>query len=247
MSSLDAAYAKWADLDLDTASEDDEPQRPRAAPSKKRSKRRVEAVAAEFPDVAFEIRFQPFQLYPDLPRDSRGVDKLEYFTALSERRRPNASMAEKKARIAGLVGAWKADGLDLTSPFGVDGGRWGSSFDAQRLIWLARQQGREDPMIEAIYKLNHVDNEPLSDHAKLLEAARAAGVQRAPELLAGPTAPARGRCSARQRVAMGINAVPVIVLDDKHVISNGAPEKDFLRRTFKHLIDTGTVPPHLGA
>ena len=42
-------------------------------------------------------------------------------------------------------------------------------------------------------------------------------------------------------------SVPVIVLDDKHVISNGAPEKDFLRRTFKHLIDTGTVPPHLGA
>ncbi|KAH8064875.1 dithiol-disulfide isomerase [Aureococcus anophagefferens] len=199
MSSLDAAYAKWADLDLDTASEDDEPQRPRAAPSKKRSKRRVEAVAAEFPDVAFEIRFQPFQLYPDLPRDSRGVDKLEYFTALSERRRPNASMAEKKARIAGLVGAWKADGLDLTSPFGVDGGRWGSSFDAQRLIWLARQQGREDPMIEAIY--TRAGSRP----------GRRPGAREVLERY-------------QHYVAMGINAVPVIVLDDKHVISNGAPE-----------------------
>ena len=40
------------------------------------SKRRVEAVASEFRDVEFTIRFQPFQLYPDLPRDSRGVDKL---------------------------------------------------------------------------------------------------------------------------------------------------------------------------
>ena len=45
MSSLDAAYAKWADLDLDTASEDDEPQRPRAAPSKKRSKVVVDIVS----------------------------------------------------------------------------------------------------------------------------------------------------------------------------------------------------------
>ena len=114
------------------------------------SKRRVEAVASEFRDVEFTIRFQPFQLYPDLPRDSRGVDKLEYFTALGEKRRPNQPMAEKKARIEGLVGAWKDDGLDLTSPFGVDGGRWGNSFDAQRLIWLARQQGRENAMIEAM-------------------------------------------------------------------------------------------------
>ncbi|KAH8043721.1 hypothetical protein JL722_15030 [Aureococcus anophagefferens] len=90
-------------------------------------------------------------------------------------------------------------------------------------------------MIEAIYSLNHVDNEPLSDHAKLLEAARAAGVQRAPELLA--RADGLGAREVLERyqhyVAMGINAVPVIVLDDKHVISN-APEKD-LRRTFKHL------------
>ena len=104
-------------------------------------------------------------------------------------------------------------------------------------------------MIEAIYSLNHVDNEPLSDHAKLLEAARAAGVRRAPELLA--QADGLGAREVLERyqhyVAMGINAVPVIVLDDKHVISNGAPDKDFLRRTFKHLIDTGTVPPHLGA
>ena len=39
MSSLDAAYAKC------TASEDDEPQRPRAAPSKKRSKVVVDIVS----------------------------------------------------------------------------------------------------------------------------------------------------------------------------------------------------------
>lgn len=44
MSSLDAAYAKWADLEC-TASEDDEPQRPRAAPSKKRSKVVVDIVS----------------------------------------------------------------------------------------------------------------------------------------------------------------------------------------------------------
>ena len=43
MSSLDAAYAKWADRDA--ASEDDEPQRPRAAPSKKRSKVVVDIVS----------------------------------------------------------------------------------------------------------------------------------------------------------------------------------------------------------
>ena len=160
--------------------------------------------------------------------------------------RPVQECDRRLTRVSsvGLVGAWKDDGLDLTSPFGVKGGRWGSSFNAQRLIWLARQQGREDAMIEAIYKLNHVDNEPLSDHSSLLEAARSAGVQRADELLADPGGLGAKEVAAKTQeyVRMGINAVPVIILDEKYVISNGAPEPAFLKQTFATLIKTGTLP-----
>lgn len=200
----------------------------------------------EFPGTDFSIRFQPFQLYPDLPAGSSndGVDKLEYFTALGERRYPGRSLDDKKAKIEGLVGAWKRDGLDLTSPFGVKGGRWGSSFDAQRLIWLARGQGKEDAMIEGIYDLNHVKNEPLSDHAALLAAAEAAGVERASELLADPAGlgAAEVRAKTRSYVKMGINAVPVLILDEKYIISNGCPEHAYLRSVFRELIATGTLP-----
>ena len=202
------------------------------------------------PDFAgeadFSIRFQPFQLYPDLPSGTSndGVDKLAYFTALGERRYPGRSTDEKRQKIEGLVGAWARDGLALTSPFGVKGGRWGSSFDAQRLIWLARQQGKEDAMIERIYELNHVANRPLSDHAALREAARAAGVDRADELLADPAGLGAREVEKKTRsyVRMGITAVPVLILDEKYVISNGCPEHAFLRATFRELITTGTLP-----
>ena len=55
--------------------------------------------------------------------------------------------------------AWAAEGLKLKSPpTGLNedgGGMMGSSFDAQRLIMFAREEGREDQMIEAIYSANH--------------------------------------------------------------------------------------------
>ena len=79
--------------------------------------------------IRAEMRKLIKKLYPDLPRDSRGVDKLDYFKRLSERRSPGMPMEEKTRKITGLVGAWKADGLDLTSPFGVAGGRGGRRSD----------------------------------------------------------------------------------------------------------------------
>lgn len=84
----------------------------------------------------------------------------------------------------------------------------------------------------------------MSDHAALLGAARTAGVQRAKELLSKSDGLGAREVTEKyqQYLRMGINAVPVIVLDDKYVISNGAPERDFLRGAFKELIDTGAVP-----
>merc|ERR1719159_741107 len=87
------------------------------------------------------------------------------------------SQSEERGRR--LHAAWAEDGLTLAPK----GGRWGNSFDAQRLISLARKQGREDAMCEEIYKGNHEQNQPLSEWSFLLAAAERAGVTGAKELL----------------------------------------------------------------
>ena len=68
------------------------------------------------------------------------MDKKKFFEDLSRER--NGGVPVDPAVIAerrrGLKEAWAADGLTLADRVG----KWGQSFDAQRLISFARKQGR---------------------------------------------------------------------------------------------------------
>lgn len=126
-----------------------------------------------------------------------------------------------------LRAAWNADGLTLAPK----GGRWGQSFDAQRLISLARKQGREDAMVEQIYSGNHEQNQPLSEWKFLLAAAERAGVIGAEEMLKSDQEVAEVKAKIRKHIDMGINAVPVIVVNDQQPI-HGAPDHALLAEAF---------------
>jgi len=188
-------------------------------------------VIPQFVDEAeVQIRFQPFQLYPDLPEgDNQGVDKIEYFQQLRTLRNggvaPDPEFVEERGRR--LRAAWKNDGLNLAAK----GGRWGQSFDAQRLISLARKQGREDAMVEEIYSGNHERNQPLSEWSFLVAAAGRAGVIGAEELLHSDQEADEVRAKIRRHIEMGINAVPVIVINDRARI-HGAPDHEVLADAF---------------
>lgn len=191
----------------------------------------MQAVIPQFADEAeFQIRFQPFQLYPDLPKgDNQGVDKIEYFQRLRTARNggvaPDAEVVAERGER--LREAWKNDGLTLAPK----GGRWGQSFDSQRLISLSRKQGREDAMVEEIYSGNHEGNQPLSEWSFLIAAAERAGVTGAEELLRSDQEADEVRAKIRKHIEMGINAVPVIVVNDGAPM-HGAPDHKLLADIF---------------
>lgn len=195
----------------------------------------------QFEDRAdFQIRFQPFQLYPDLPKgDNQGVDKIEYFQELRTYRNggvaPDPAVVEERGRR--LRAAWKNDGLTLAPK----GGRWGQSFDSQRLISLARKQGREDAMVEEIYSGNHEKNQPLSEWAFLIAAADRAGVTGAEEMLKSDQEAAEVKAKIQKHINMGINAVPVIVINDQAPI-HGAPDHQVLEQAFAEEINRKARP-----
>jgi len=150
--------------------------------------------------------------------------------------------AENRARRQFLKEAWAKDGLNLSFE-GEDvrpQGKMGNSVNAQRLILLARKQGKEDGMIEAIYTANHVNNECLSDFKILLRCAEEAGVTGAEEYLTSDEGKAEHEAKLKQFLKMGIHSVPVIVINDKYPI-HGAPEKEYLEDVFSQLIEDGTI------
>jgi predicted DsbA family dithiol-disulfide isomerase len=196
----------------------------------------------------------PFQLYPQLPAgaSNKGMKKDELFGDLLKQRAPDMTAEQRLARTKPLEAAWKAEGLCLRSPptgLNTDGGgRMGSSFDAQRLILLARSQGREDQMIEEIYTANHSRDECLSDWSVLLACAKRAGVRDAEAALQNGFGVRETVAKIEEYKAMGVTAVPVVVIDSigstpvKAVLSSGAPETDFLRGCFASLLEHGKLP-----
>jgi len=189
----------------------------------------------------FQIHFQPFQLYPDLPSgDHEGVDKRDFFKRLGDMRAPDRSEEDKLQRRKDLKAAWEKDGLQLSFNGSAvrPEGLLGNSLDAQRLIMLAREQGVEDAMIEAIYTANHVNNQCLSDWKVLLACAEQAGVEKAEEKLKSGYGKQEVIDKVMNYHRMGINAVPVLVVDNKHTI-HGAPEHETLAALFTKLIEEG--------
>lgn len=138
---------------------------------------------------------------------------------------------ESKNRFQFLTEQWANDGLTLAPR----GGNWGQSFDAQRLISHARKQDREHFMVEEIYKGNHEQNQPLSEWSFLLAAAERAGVTGAEELLKSDQEAGEVVTKIKKYQDMGINAVPVIIINDRPPI-HGAPDHELLARSFAEEI-----------
>ena len=153
--------------------------------------------------------------------------------------RPHESDEERVQRRQGVVEAWRREGLELNDVYGsIAGGRVGNSFDAQRLILLAREQGREDACIEAIYSANHKEGRCLSDRAVLLDCAAAAGLEGAAAMLQS----GEGRREVMRTIekfhSMGIHSVPVVIIDEEYCIQ-GLPEEAVLADAFAQIIRAG--------
>lgn len=164
-----------------------------------------------------------------------GVDKADFFLRNSKRFRPDESGEERLRRRRGVVKAWAAEGLKLKDMYGSMGGRVGNSFDAQRLILLAREQKKENVCIEAIYEANHEEGRCLCKRDVLLDIAERAGVIGAAAMLDSD----RGKDDVAARIKMwtdlGVNAVPMVVFN-KRISIGGYPDVGLLRKMFSQLL-----------
>jgi len=182
----------------------------------------------------------PFKLYPQLPgadRAPHGVDKKTFFDAVRRSRGQDPDSEEFKKRRDGLHKMWNDEGLTLS-----DGGKTGSSFDAHRLVSLARKQGVEEPMAEALWKAYHTDDECISDHEVLLRLANQAGVVGAKELLESNQEADEVNALYHKHTQMGIDAVPFLMVDDK-ITEMGGRSVPWLENLFQWVIEKGDYTP----
>jgi predicted DsbA family dithiol-disulfide isomerase len=171
-------------------------------------------------DIAVELHFQPFELNPTMGNE--GADAAEYLIAKYGMSREQ--LAESRKRIA-------ERGAAVGFTFGERKRVW-STFDAHRLLHWAGVEGppgSQHALKRALLRAYHGEGRNPGAHAVLLELAIAAGLdgERAREVLARNEFADDVREAERFWQQAGINAVPAVVINRRHLVSGGQPPEVF--------------------
>ncbi|MFE6198407.1 DsbA family oxidoreductase [Streptomyces sp. NPDC057838] len=187
-------------------------------------KARFEKALREFPhrdDV--EVVHRSFELDPGRAKD----DVQPVITMLTKKYGMSPAQAEAGEDNLGAQAA--AEGLD----YRTRGRDHGSTFDMHRLLHLAKEHGRQEQLLDLLYRANFADERSVfNDDERLVELAVAAGLaeERARAVLADPRAYAdEVRADEREAAQLGANGVPFFVLDRKYGVSGAQPAEVFAR------------------
>jgi predicted DsbA family dithiol-disulfide isomerase len=183
-------------------------------------KRKLERALSLRPDIPFDIRWRAYRLDPNVPRG--GVDRRAYMKA----------KFGDSPRTSAMSDAIKAAGesVDIAFAFNKIEKR-PDTIDSHRLIRWAESGGRQNDVVERLFKAYFEEGRDIGDPAVLIEVASDAGMD-APlvqELLAKDAD--RELVEQEDALAhrMGISGVPTFIFANKYLIS-GAHDADKLVR-----------------
>lgn len=194
-------------------------------------KRRFERALAQIPAGSFEVGWRPFQLNPDMPRE--GMDRQEYL-----RRKFGAKGGGKTYE------AVEAAGREEGIPFNFAGiKRTPSTLDAHRLIRFAERVGRQDEIVEAVFRAYFIDGLNIGDRDILASLVAALGIdeQQVRSYLASDEDEAQVRAEDEFARRIGIHGVPCFIIDRKFAISGAQPPEAFIGAFAELGLKTATV------
>ncbi len=172
-------------------------------------------------DIQAQIHFQPFELNPDMGPE--GEDAGEYM-----RNKYNLTEAQRADNLERI----RQRGAELGFTFHPEGrSRIVNTFDAHRLLHWAGIEDKQSALKHALLRAYFTDRLDVSDHDVLSSIASDAGLPEAQarEILESDRYAQDVRAAEQMFQRSGINAVPSIILNQKHLISGGQPVEVFER------------------
>jgi predicted DsbA family dithiol-disulfide isomerase len=178
-----------------------------------------QAIARLGDEVPTEIHFQPFELNPHMPGAGQDIDEhlAEKYGATPEQSEQTRAMIRARGEEVGFSFA-----LARRS-------RIYNTFDAHRLLHWAELEGRQLALKHALFKAYFTDGENPGAHDVLVRLAGEAGLDtaRAKAILSSDEFAAEVRTQQRFYLDQGINAVPAVILNGRHLIHGGQPVQVF--------------------
>ena len=174
-------------------------------------------------EVEVELHFQPFELNPQMPPGGQDTTEhlIEKYGGTPEQF--DANRAAIRERGAALGFEFRMDKR----------GRIYNTFDAHRLLHWAETQGegKQLALKEALLTLYFTDGGDPSDHDSLVRVAGEVGLdaERARQVLATGEFTDEVRAQERFFTGQGIQAVPSVIINDRHLLQGGQPVEVFER------------------
>jgi predicted DsbA family dithiol-disulfide isomerase len=190
-------------------------------------KRRFEAALARFSRKdEVRVTWRSFELDPSAPRSYEG--KGTYAERLARKYRMPVPQAQQ--RIDEMVARAAAEGLT----FDFERARTGNTFDAHRLLHLAREVGVQDALKERLLRATFTEGEPIADRDVLAKLAGEVGidVDRAVAVLSTDEYAEAVRDDEEEAHALGITGVPFFAIDGKYGVP-GAQEANLILRVLE--------------
>ncbi len=177
-------------------------------------KRRLERALKERPQEGLTIRWRAFQLNPDMPAE--GMDRTHYLeTKFGGAANAQAVYAQVRAAGESENIAFAFDKIQRTP----------NTVDSHRLIRFARDNGRQDEIVEALFHAYFLRGENIGDPEVLVAAAVEAGLdaEATRAFLAGKAEAEVVRGEDAQARQAGINGVPCFIFNGKYALAGAHP------------------------
>ena len=178
-----------------------------------------QALAEVRDEISADLRFQPFELNPQMPAEGQDIDEhiAQKYGASKEQMAANREQIRCRGEEVGFVfGEGKRSRIYNT-------------FDAHRLLHWAEEQGRQRELKHALFEAYFTRGESPGDPAVLLAAVESVGLDRdrAAAILGSDAYAAEVRERERMYLDAGIHSVPAVIINDRHLISGGQPAQVF--------------------
>ncbi|MFZ6708705.1 DsbA family oxidoreductase [Undibacterium sp. TC9W] len=172
-------------------------------------------------DAKVDLHFQPFELNPTMVPEGQDIAEhlAEKYGASQEQTIKNREMI-------------RARGAELGFEFNMaTRSRIYNTFDAHRLLHWAETQGHQHALKVALFELYFSKGESPASHEALLRVAGEVGLDtaEAARILASDAYAAEVRETETFYHQQGINSVPAIIINERHLISGGQPPEVFER------------------
>jgi len=184
-------------------------------------KRRFEKALRLFEHTnEINIQWKSFQLNPDMVTDPE-KNIIEYLAEVK-----GWSITQSKDMHQHVVNMAKDEGLT----YNFDKAVVANSFDAHRLVQMAKEKGLDDQAEELLFKTYFTDGGNIANHSLLIELGKQIGLEenKVGQMLNSQLYTDKVEQDMYEAQVMGIKGVPFFVINKKYGISGAQSSETFL-------------------